>query len=746
MTTESPQETPGIVIGNSPDNGPEKNVFEYNRNGSQTPGELKVRWQVRVERGQRAEHWNNRQAEAIREFLMWAQTYQQQERQQRSSAAPAPHALPGLFSPGEPVGVAMLARTSTLALQDPLASLQRQMRTTKAWLPEGWYITGYYWDVESGGIDVENRSQGEAWREFAAAGIPRDGGVADLLAEAASPSPSFSIVICENIERSARDTYNALKIERELQDQGVILFAADEPFDIKGISPTAILVRRVKQGVAEWFRLNLRNQTWEGLVQHAIDGYHVGPAPYGLAAQRVPHPIASKAAQGRTKTRLILGDPATVTTVQQIFTWRVLDHLSVRGISARLNTSPTLYPPHRDAGWTEAHVDKILRNPKYTGHMVYGRTRGRTHGHQRNASRDEWIWSPQPTHPAIIDLDVWEQAQLIGTHNATSRDSDSPPQGQRTYVLRSRVRCQICSRRMAGNARIKPASPRHPNGTTYIYYLCPHDKTNPRHHAAYPDHPSISIREDTLVNAITQFFRERLFGPGRAAMLAAQIPAAQASKTRQLTQQAARLTTQLQRIDKAEASLLAELEDTDTTTSPAVQKYRASLRARFVAHEEDRARLNDQLATITAQQNQATASDPALLDELPTSAGLLDYTHTPSPILAALIDATDIQCLYSKADHQATIRAVLTDATPQTIAQIINDNQPDTPVSHLPYGPIYTVAGDGTVNGHGIAGFSGDGGPATSAELYDPEEVAVDGAGNLVIADSGNNRIREVTG
>ncbi|HEX4060626.1 MAG TPA: hypothetical protein VHY58_06345, partial [Streptosporangiaceae bacterium] len=61
-------------------------------------------------------------------------------------------------------------------------------------------------------------------------------------------------------------------------------------------------------------------------------------------------------------------------------------------------------------------------------------------------------------------------------------------------------------------------------------------------------------------------------------------------------------------------------------------------------------------------------------------------------------------------------------------------------------GDIYTVAGNGTVNGHGIAGFSGDGGPATSAELYYPEEVAVDGAGNLVIADSGNNRIREVTG
>jgi secreted PhoX family phosphatase len=53
-------------------------------------------------------------------------------------------------------------------------------------------------------------------------------------------------------------------------------------------------------------------------------------------------------------------------------------------------------------------------------------------------------------------------------------------------------------------------------------------------------------------------------------------------------------------------------------------------------------------------------------------------------------------------------------------------------------GHIYTVAGDGTF------GFSGDGGPATSAELNFPDGVAVDGAGNLVIADQSNNRIRVV--
>ncbi|MGD0499686.1 MAG: NHL repeat-containing protein [Bryobacteraceae bacterium] len=50
-----------------------------------------------------------------------------------------------------------------------------------------------------------------------------------------------------------------------------------------------------------------------------------------------------------------------------------------------------------------------------------------------------------------------------------------------------------------------------------------------------------------------------------------------------------------------------------------------------------------------------------------------------------------------------------------------------------------------TVAGNGTAGFSGDSGPATSAELNAPMGVAVDAAGNLYIADSGNNRIRKVS-
>ena len=55
-------------------------------------------------------------------------------------------------------------------------------------------------------------------------------------------------------------------------------------------------------------------------------------------------------------------------------------------------------------------------------------------------------------------------------------------------------------------------------------------------------------------------------------------------------------------------------------------------------------------------------------------------------------------------------------------------------------GDIYIVAGNGSV------GFAGDGGPATSAALNGPEAAITDPAGDVLISDTGNGRVREVAG
>ena len=59
--------------------------------------------------------------------------------------------------------------------------------------------------------------------------------------------------------------------------------------------------------------------------------------------------------------------------------------------------------------------------------------------------------------------------------------------------------------------------------------------------------------------------------------------------------------------------------------------------------------------------------------------------------------------------------------------------------SNLCSGSVNAVAGNGT------AGFSGDGGSATAAQLNTPSGVAVDGSGNVYIADKANSRVRKVT-
>ena len=57
--------------------------------------------------------------------------------------------------------------------------------------------------------------------------------------------------------------------------------------------------------------------------------------------------------------------------------------------------------------------------------------------------------------------------------------------------------------------------------------------------------------------------------------------------------------------------------------------------------------------------------------------------------------------------------------------------------------PPYTIT---TVAGQaGVSGFAGDGGTATSAELAGPFGIVVDSDGNLYIADQFNDRIRKVS-
>ncbi len=573
-----------------------------------------------------------------------------------------------LGGPGEPVPVAFVGRTSTLELQNPVASLRRQVRASKAALPQGWFIAAWYWDIESGGLDLDQRSRGDAYRRFAAAGIPRDGGMADLLAEAASPAPRFAAVICEDIERSGRDTFNALKLEKKLSRQGIPVFATDEPIVIDGVNATTVLVRRVKQGVAEWFRLQLKEKTWKGLAEHALDGWNIGSAPYGYLADRHPHPVPIKASQGRTKTRLAL-DPARAPVVEQIFTWRVTGKLGMPTIAARLNADPVRYPaPRPTSGWTTQTVFAILGNPKYTGHMVYGRRRTRQ-GRRVSVPQDQWLWSPQLAHPAIIDRDTWQTAQHVGAEHGTSRDShdlSKHPAATRTYVYRGRIRCKTCQRRMAGQAYS-------PGPVPLVYYQCPHTRARPKDLADYPDHPrTVKAPEIRLDQIVRLFFAEHVFGPRRAELLAAQLPATDTDAAADRDAQAAALTTRLKQIDTAQNAQILSLEQlSPDPADSAAAAMRARITSRFAELHHERQQTQTQLDALEAIVPQA--ADLSLLDLLPAAGDVLPGLDPG--VKARLFAAFDLEVLWNKPGSQATVWAEITDATLKALPGLLNPDQ-----------------------------------------------------------------------
>jgi site-specific DNA recombinase len=569
--------------------------------------------------------------------------------------------------PAEPVPVAVLARTSTLQLQDPAASLRRQITSTHDWLPPGFFVAGYYWDVESGALDLEARGHG-TYSQFTAQGIPRDGGLADLLAEARSPHPRFAAVVVEDIERASRDFYNSIKLERELSDQGIPLFATDEPADIAGVNPTTLLIRRVKQGFAEYFRLQLKEKTWKGLREHSEQGWNIGKVPYGYAAERITHPNPSKAAQGLTKTRLVL-DPERAPVIEQIYTWRVVSKLAVTTIVKQLNADRAAYPPaDAGGGWTLGGVAAMLRNPKYTGYQVFGRTR-----HGKPVPPDQWYWSPAPTHPVIVDRATWDKAQAIGAEHRTSWDEAVPhPTARRSYILRSRVRCKICQRRMVGRTKTHPG--RGPKGT-YTYYICTHDRDNPHHVAAAPDHPNtVTARQDLVLTALRGGLEVYALTPRRKDRLRELLPAGAAELQARTSAQLAALDARIKQIKTSQDNLIHDLATLPTDpANSAAQAMRARIHTHFAElHHEYEAKKAER---ETLARQAPTVTDIDLIDLLPTLPGRVG--ELPEPIQAELFAALDIQILWNAPTRQATYIATITDTTPGAVNDLLTRSGDD---------------------------------------------------------------------
>ena len=206
----------------------------------------------------------------------------------------------------------------------------------------------------------------------------------------------------------------------------------------------------------------------------------------------------------------------------RIFHEYVHDHKGYKAIAQALTDdgipSPSAYDPDRNPHCTGAHgawslmgVRAILCNPRYCGHQIWGRTRGREvlrdpddvgRGHVRRqewTDESEWITSSAMVHQALIEPELFAAAQRERSQGRGRQTDRRPRNAKQVYILRGMIFCRTCGRRMEadqvhGNAR----------------YRCRLSSGEYARNAALDhSHPrSAQVREDRVLAPIDEWFAE----------------------------------------------------------------------------------------------------------------------------------------------------------------------------------------------------------------------------------------------
>jgi site-specific DNA recombinase len=553
---------------------------------------------------------------------------------------------------GPPPRYAFYGRVSTEDEQDPTLSFPRQLQNAERQVKEtGGRIVCHYYDIESGTRAYGARgSGGLAGFDIP---IPRDGGLQDLLADAAQRPARFDRVIVESISRLSRNSSVAFRVEDELRQAGVRLCAADEPQEE---SFGTIVLRHVNIGIARGYHHELMVKSRQGQETSTRQGWHTGGvALYGYRFVTHDHPNPHKASRGINKRTLEL-DPVRAPVVRAIYDWYLGGGVGLLQIRDRLNADPDRYPPPipvdpttARGAWSRSSVWEVLRNPKYTGYQVWNR-RARKKGHNRTNPPETWVWSEEPAHPAIVSREEYDAVSARAKANERSRQAVpatvARPTAKRNYLYRGLLHCGICGLRMWGN-----------HGRRCTYYSCqPSHQRSKDIPAGHPAH--VYLNEQRLSDALLPFLATALFSEERTDYWRAGLEAAaEPQSAAPAKERAQEIEAEIADFERRITRQLVNLEADDVTTA-----LRRRVGERVVELEDaiaERRKRLVVLARASATEPPTLADVAPLLDRLPILASALDAA--PQGELRALFDALQLDIVFQPADSAVDVAVTLYD-------------------------------------------------------------------------------------
>ncbi|QUQ64586.1 recombinase family protein [Kutzneria sp. CA-103260] len=360
---------------------------------------------------------------------------------------------------------AFYGRCSTEDRQDPRTSRGWQVGAARRFIePFGAVVVEEFFDV--------GQSRSVPWERRPAA--------SRLLAALKDPDRRWTAVVVGEGTRCWFGNQFSLAAPR-LAAYGVDLWVPELGGRFDARNPSHTMLMSVLGGMSASERQHVQARVRAAMDAQVInEGRHQGGrAPYGyVVVDGGPHPNPSRAALGQRLRVLALDKPAA-RVVRRIFA-ECLDGMGDRGIAAGLNrdgvSCPSARRPEqnrhrRGDGWQGGTVRAILNNPRYTGYAVFGRwtkyeklldpddVAAGCVVRFRRSEPGKVVRSLRRAHPAIIDVEDFTLVQLrrrakaAGGLAALSGSERSGRTTTRVYVLRGRLRCAVCGRKMQAGTR-----------------------------------------------------------------------------------------------------------------------------------------------------------------------------------------------------------------------------------------------------------------------------------------------------
>lgn len=301
----------------------------------------------------------------------------------------------------------------------------------------GFEVLRTYLDAARSGITLNRRS-----------------GLRQLLQDVVSGAADYSAILVYDVSRWGRfqDVDESAHYEFVCKSAGVPVHYCAETFANDGSLPSLIM-KALKRTMAGEYSRELGVRVFQGLQRLARLGYKQGGHPgFGLRRMLVSSDGTPKQElkpgeqKSITTDRVVFvpGPKKEVDTVRQIFHMFVREKRSACYIARELNRKGIKRP---DGGtWKHGTVRNLLKNPKYTGCQVFGRTSQKLYTQTVQVPREQWTIK-EKAFKAIIDQPTFEAAQRrLASFRVKQSDEELLDQLRKLLARKGRLSNAIINR------------------------------------------------------------------------------------------------------------------------------------------------------------------------------------------------------------------------------------------------------------------------------------------------------------